>query len=180
MIEGLKQPYRIHVGSGRHVLDGWINVDLQTSSKAKRPPDIFAPADEIPLPDACASELMAIHLVEHVYLWSVPKALTEWRRLLQPGGLLVLEMPDIVKCAENLLRLIGKGDEKSLNSLAMHGMYGDAGLGDPLMLHSWGWTFKTLKPVLASHGFVKIKEHETQWHPIGKGVRDFRVEARKL
>lgn len=180
MLDHLKPPYRIHVGSGRHVLDGWVNVDVQASPKAKRPPDVLGTADSIPLPDGCASEIMAIHLFEHVYLWDVPKVLAEWRRLLQPGGLLVLEMPDVVKCAKNLIRLIEGSDAKALESQAMHGLYGDAGMRDPYMLHAWGWTPKTLKPVLAAAGFGKFKEAETQWHNTGKRHRDFRIEARRL
>lgn len=170
---------RLNVGCGRHVLEGWVNVDVVRSPKASRDPEILAKATEIPLEDGCADELMAIHLFEHFYLWEAPQALAEWRRLLKPGGLLVLEMPDIVKCAQNLLKLIDRGDAKAINSMAMHGLYGDAGLKDPWMCHRWGWTPKTLEPFLKANGFTKIRTAPTQWHPIGKAHRDFRMEARK-
>lgn len=170
---------RINVGCGRHVLDGWTNVDVQRSPKAKRDPEILAQATAIPLPDGCASEVMAIHLFEHFYYWEAPKALAEWHRLLKPGGLLVLEMPDVKKCAKNLLRLIEGEDIKSLDSLAMHGLYGDPREQDPWMGHRWGWTPKTIKPVLKKAGFGSFTEPPTQWHAIGRTLRDFRIEARK-
>jgi|SRR6185295_3543876 len=170
---------RLNVGSGRHVLDDWTNVDVVRSPKASRDPDIFANALEIPLPDNCADELMAIHLFEHFYRWDAPKALTEWHRLLKPGGKLILEMPDVKKCAKNLIRLIDGDDIKSVDSLAMHGLYGDPGTEDPWMSHKWGWTPKTLRPMLKKAGFTDMRETETQWHAIGRKLRDFRMEARK-
>jgi ubiquinone/menaquinone biosynthesis C-methylase UbiE len=170
---------RINVGCGRHILEGWINCDVARSPKASRDPEILAQATAIPLPDACADEVMGIHIFEHFYFWEAPKALAEWHRLLKPGGLLVLEMPDVKKCAKNLISLIDGEDVKSIASLAMHGIYGDPGYQDPFMCHRWGWTPKTLRKLLSASGFAKIKEADTQWHAIGRKLRDFRMEARK-
>ena len=52
-------------------------------------------------------------------------------------------------------------------------------MGDPWMIHKWGWTPKTIKPLLAETGFSSFSEPPTQWHGIGKAHRDFRIEARK-
>lgn len=170
----------MNVGAGRHVLDGFVNVDVQRSPKAARDPDVFADCKSIPLPDECADELMAIHLFEHLYYWEAPVALAEWRRLLKPGGLLILEMPDVKKCAANLVRLVDGDDVKSIDSMAMWGLYGDPNTSDPWMNHRWGWTPKTLKGLLKRSGFGQFAEPQTKWHPIGRSNRDFRVEARKL
>lgn len=170
---------RLNVGCGRHILDTHTNIDVARSPHASRDPDIFANALAIPLADGCASEIMAIHIFEHFYFWEAPKALAEWRRLLKPGGLLILEMPDIVKCAKNMIRLQDTGDLKTYESLTMFGMYGDPRAEDPYMCHRWGWTPKTLKKLLKTSGFTDFKEPETQWHRLGRGVRDFRMESRK-
>lgn len=170
---------KINVGCGYHVLDGWTNVDVQRAAKAPRDPEILADALHIPLPSGCADELMAIHLFEHFYAWDAPLALAEWHRLLKPGGLLVLEMPDIKKCAANLIRLVDGEDIKSLDSLAMWGIYGDPGAKDPWMNHKWGYTPKTLKGLLKRAGFGSFVDAPTKWHPIGRQMRDFRVESRK-
>ena len=170
---------KLNVGCGRHVLDGWVNVDVQRSPKAARDPEIFAEATKIPLDDGVADEVMAIHLFEHFHFWDAPKALAEWHRLLKPGGLLVLEMPDVKKCCKNLLRLIETPDLKDLDSLAMYGLYGDPRDQDPWMGHKWGWTPKTLRPLLKKAGFGDFTEPPTQWHAIGRKLRDFRIEARK-
>ena len=170
---------RLNICCGRHVLDGWTNIDVARSPKASRDPDVFANAISIPLPDACADEIMVIHGFEHLSYWNAPKALAEWHRLLKSSGLLVLEMPDIKKCCKNLLRLIETPDMKDLDSLAMFGIFGDPRAEDPWMSHLWGWTPKTIRPLLKKAGFGSFTEPPTQWHAIGRKLRDFRIEARK-
>lgn len=171
---------RINLGCGRHVLDGWVNVDVEISPKAPRPPDVLASAAAVPLPDGCADEVMAIHLLEHFYLWEVPAVLSEWRRLLRPGGQLTLELPDILKCARNLLKLTAAGGAAGeIDSAAMFGLYGDPGTRNPLMCHRYGWHPASLQVQLEAAGFTSLVWPPTQWHPVGRAHRDMRVEACK-
>lgn len=163
---------RLNIGSGNRRLPGYRNIDAVPRAGV----DMVAPADEIPLPDACADEVLAVHLLEHFFEWEVPEVLTEWARLLRPGGLLVLELPDLLKCARNLCE---QRPEKKPGQLTLWGIYGDATLKDPWMMHKSGWWFERLAPVVQAVGFVDISEHDTQYHPTGRGVRDFRLEARK-
>jgi len=162
---------RIHLACGKHILEGWVNCDIEKHSKAPKDPDIFCDVSEVPLPDLIADEVMAIHILEHFYHWEVPKVLAEWNRLLKVGGKLSLEMPDIMKAARNLID--GCDDQ-----MAMWPIYGDQTLENPLMCHKWGWTFKTLKPVLEAAGFTEVTLQFPEWHG-RKTMRDFRVEAIK-
>jgi SAM-dependent methyltransferase len=163
---------RLNIGCGNRRLQGYVGVDATRRPAA----DIVAPAHAIPLADGCAEEVLAVHLVEHVFAWEVPALLAEWHRLLKPGGLLALEMPDLLKCARNLAE--GRKTKKP-DQLCMWGIYGDDTLRDPLMMHRSGWWFDRLQPLVAAAGFVKISERETQHHATGRGVRDFRLEARR-
>lgn len=164
---------RLNIGCGDRRLPGYVGVDVVPRSAA----DLLAPAHEILLPNDCADEVLAIHLVEHVFAWEVPALLAEWARLLKPGGLLVLEMPDAMKCARNLVE--GRASKKKPDQLHMWGLYGDDTLEDPLMMHKSGWWFDRLSPLVAAAGFRDITEHETKFHPAGRGTRDFRLEAVK-
>lgn len=141
--------------------------------------DIVADARCIPLPDGCADEVMAIHLVEHFYAWEVPEALTEWCRLLRPKGKLILELPDIVKACKNVFEEVTRA-KKHPDQMGLWGVFGDPRLKDPYMNHKYGWTFKTLSPLVLQAGFVDPQEHETQFHPVGRTYRDFRLEAIKM
>lgn len=171
---------KVNVGCGRHVLDGWTNVDIQRSQFAHRDPEIFADLRKIPLPDECADEVMAIHVFEHFYLWECPDVIAEWRRLLKPGGILALELPNVVKCCENIIKGIGiEGGGKHADQLGLWGLYGDPQHQDPYMGHRWGWSPQTLTKFLAEHGFMKMKEEPTKWHPGGRAHRDMRIVAIK-
>lgn len=167
---------RLHVGCGKRVLDGWTNIDVVRNPGAPRDPEILAPAHAIPLPDGCASEVMAIHVFEHVALWQAPAVLAEWRRLLRPGGRLVLELPDLLKCARNLLRLAETGG-KPLQQMAMWGIYGDATLEDPHMMHQWGWWPESLSAFLVQQGFRDPRSEVPEWHRAGRDDRDMRIVA---
>ena len=163
---------KLNIGAGNRRLPGYTGVDAVQRPGA----DIVAPAHAIPLPDACADEILGVHIWEHFLYWECDGVLAEWRRLLKPGGALVLEMPDLLKCCRNILEgRVGKKPDQ----LGMWGLFGDVTLQDVHMLHRWAWTFATLQPFLAERGFVNIVERETQYHPAGRGVRDFRLEARK-
>lgn len=163
---------KLNIGAGNRRLPGYTGTDVVPRPGA----DIVAPAHAIPLPDGCAEEVLAVHLLEHVYSWEAPDLLREWARLLKPGGLLALEMPDVMKCARNLIE--GRTGKKP-DQLHMWGLFGDDTLRDPYMMHKAGWWFARLAPVVKACGFVDIVERETQFHPAGRGVRDFRLEARK-
>jgi len=168
---------RLSLGCGRHTPTDWFCIDAQQSPLASRPVDLICDVKQVPLPDACASELMAIHIFEHLYRWECDDALEEWRRLLRTGGLLIMEMPDLFKFCRNILE--AKAGHKHSDQLGMWGLYGDPRDKDPLMIHRWGWTFSTIQPLLLEHGFTDCKESQTQWHKVGQDVRDFRVTARK-
>lgn len=175
----LAQPVvRLNVGCGIRLREGYINIDVQEAKSLSGEivvPDLLSDAKSIPLPDHCAHELVAIHIFEHFYRWEVEGVLAEWRRLLKPRGLLALELPDIVKCARNLLK--GIEGNKHPEQLSMWGLYGDPRHCDHYMTHKWGWTPKTLKALLEANGFEGVRSMSTQFHPIGRDVRDMRIEA---
>ena len=156
-----EQAVRLNLGAGDKQIEGWTSVDLAGE------PDVRADVLDLPFPDGHADEVMAIHLFEHLYRWDAPAALREWRRVLKPGGLLILELPDLFKCCQNVLA--NKGER-----LGAWGLYGDPGYREPLMVHRWGWTFAELKAELVAAGFRKVREKVPQFH---KKARDMRVEA---
>lgn len=162
---------RVHVGCGRHVLDGWWNCDVQRHPKAARDPEALCDTRSIPLPDRCASVLMSCHVLEHFYRWEVDDVLAEWRRLLMPGGILILELPNLESACRNLLS--GLDDQ-----MCMWPIYGDWSHRDPYMMHKHGYTPGTLRALLEANGFHRVTFSPPQTH--GKRAnRDMRAEAIK-
>lgn len=164
---------KLNIGCGKRRIPGFTGVDAVARSAA----DIVAPAWQIPLKDGSVETIMAVHLWEHFYLWECPKVIAEWRRLLQPNGLLILELPDLLKCCKNILE--GRSSPLDPDQFTMWGVYGDPRTQDPFMTHRWGWTPKTLSAFLTAHGFTEIRNARPQYHISGADVRDMRVEARK-
>ena len=165
---------KLSIGCGDRRLPGYTGVDVIQRAAV----DIIAPADKIPLADGVADEVLAIHLVEHLLPWTVPDALGEWFRLLKPGGLLVLEMPDFLKSCRNIAE--GLKGKKHPDQMGMWGCFGDPRAKDPWMLHRWGYWFDSLKPLVEAAGFIGVVERDTRFHAAGgNGKRDFRLEACK-
>lgn len=164
---------RLNIGAGNKRIEGYTGVDAVARPAA----DIVANADAIPLPDASVDEIMAIHLFEHFYRWQCDDVLREWHRLLKVGGLLVLEMPDLMKTCRNVVE--GARSGKHPDQLTMWSLYGDPRDKDQYMTHRWAWHPASLSALLAEHGFTGMQERPTQFHRAGRDFRDFRMEARK-
>ncbi len=152
---------RLNLGAGRRPLEGYIGVDIAGE------PDVLADVRALPYEDGSVDEVIAIHLLEHLYRWEAPAALAEWARVLKPGGRLVLELPDVVKCCEQVLA--GAKDR-----LGVWGLYGSPEYADPLMCHRWGWRSDELAAELRTAGFTRVRVREPQFH---KKARDMRLEA---
>jgi predicted SAM-dependent methyltransferase len=162
---------KIHVGCGRHVLEGWWNCDVQRHPRAPRDPEALCDARAIPRSDGCASVVMACHVIEHFYRWEVGEVLAEWRRLLRPGGLLILELPNLEAACRNLLA--GLNDQ-----MGMWPIYGDWNHRDPYMMHKHGYTPRTLRALLEDHGFRAVVFSAPETHGKRKD-RDMRAMAVK-
>jgi SAM-dependent methyltransferase len=174
---------KIHMGCGARYWDGYINIDIQPPEGGKV--DIQADLRKIPLDDGVADEIQAIHVFEHFYYWEAEEVLQEWRRLLKPGGYLIMELPDMLKCCQNFVQQakgfhVGK-QGKNPDQLTYWGLYGDPRPKNPFMCHRWGWTPQTLSAFLTERGFkVTNANLPTIFHSVGRGVRDMRVEAVRL
>ena len=168
MEAAIQEPIRLNIGCGRRVLDGWVNVDKAVRGSE---PDIDADVRDLPFPDNYADEVMAIHLIEHFYVWEAPDVVSEWHRVLRPGGKIVLECPDLVKTVKHMYE--GRGEPH----LTMWPLYGDPSHMDPLMCHKWGYTPDSLAKLLDYVGFKGIAEEPAQFHM--KDVRDMRIVGYK-
>lgn len=165
---------KLNVCCGGRILDGWVNIDVAETPPKKL--DIKCDARHIPLDDGSADEIMCIHGFEHFYRWEVDELIEEWKRLLQPGGKLILELPDLMKCCRNILEGFTKAG-KHPDQAGMWGLYGDPRTKNPFMSHRWGWSPQTLSAFLQEHGFRAIRQEPTVFHPIGRERRDMRLVA---
>ena len=111
---------RLHLGCGSHAVSGWVNVDGSWSARIAKHPWLtralrmlpIAPAGllqqtwsreilvhdvrkRLPFADASFDAIYASHLLEHLYLKEAEGLLADGYRLLRPGGVIRLVVPDL-------------------------------------------------------------------------------------
>lgn len=135
----MTQYEKVHLGCGVKHLEGWFHVDaldLPHVDHVGRVEDLsFIPDDSVALIYAC-------HVLEHFGRNTYKAALAEWHRVLRPGGVLRLAVPDFGAAArlylsgdlprgiEDVRGLVTGGQRDEYD---FHGMiFDEASLGDAL------------------------------------------------
>ena len=82
---------RLNIGCDRSEIAGYVGVDFNPDVD----PDILAEADDLHMiEDNTVDEIYASHVLEHLPYGN--KALEEWLRVLKPGGMLTVIVPDLM------------------------------------------------------------------------------------
>ena len=85
----------------------WQNFDFSPADVGIRYANLLA---RLPLGDSSCSVVYSSHFFEHIPRAHIPKFLQECNRVLKPGGVLRLVMPDTEEICEEYLRQIHQGD----------------------------------------------------------------------
>lgn len=86
---------RVNLGSGFRCLPGWVNVD-QFNGDAERREDVRT----VDFPAGTVDEVLASHVLEHLTRADALAIVGNVFRWLKPGGLFVVEMPNLTTCLE--------------------------------------------------------------------------------
>lgn len=94
---------RANLGCGRHVHEGWINIDLASSEPGVLVHDL---STGIPLPEQSCSIVYHSHVLEHLDRAKAHFVLRECHRILKPEGVLRVAVPDLEQiCRTYLVKL---------------------------------------------------------------------------
>lgn len=138
-------PRRVNLGCGFKKLPGYLNVDLN----AFHEPDLVADASRLEaLPDEYFEHVLAEDVLEHIPRLRTRNVLKEWNRILALGGVLELQVPDVIGLAR-LLEAKRKSPREQEHLLKC--LFGtQAYEGD---FHYTGFTDTLLRALLAETGF---------------------------
>lgn len=138
---------KLNLGAGKKSLPGWVNVDIYPGDGIDVALDLsLAPKCYATFPDGAAEEILAKHFIEHLTPLEWVATLPEWHRILAPGGVLTIECPDAMTCAQNFV-----SDRAGLRWSMWHrALIGDDTSGG---LHKQLFTIPRLTGELKAYGF---------------------------
>ena len=92
-------PRRVNLGCGYDRRPGYLNVDFVE----RHEPDVVADVRDLSvLPSDYFEEVLAHDVLEHMPRGDTMRALTEWARILKPGGSIVVRVPSFPHLTELL------------------------------------------------------------------------------
>ncbi len=139
----MNETIKLNLGSGDTTLKGYVNIDRKFGSLAY----------PLAYPDNSIDEVRASHVLEHFPRDEVGKVVADWARVLKPGGVLKVAVPDfdwIVSAYQN-----GYREDRRLE----HYLYGGQEDGDDF--HKALFNEPRLQRLLQSAGLSDIK----RWPP---------------
>lgn len=155
----------------------WVELRLDIDPQVK--PDIIGSITDLSsIEDNCVDAIYSSHNLEHIYDCEIPGALAEFKRVLKPGGFVLLVVPDLQIAAE----FIAKGDLESpavytspagdIPPLLMfYGMRTFRSDMSPYMDHKTGFTAKTMQDKLNKAGFANVQVFRKDFNVIGYGQK---------
>lgn len=126
----------------------WVNVDVRPEVN----PDVVWDMENIPYPfkDAEFDLVLLKDVLEHVSWRMIDDVIKEVRRILKPGGRLIIQCPDLEAIATKVILSPRHGSDYRALS---YWVYGSGDYGPP-SFHRAGFTMRAMERLLRAHGFV--------------------------
>jgi SAM-dependent methyltransferase len=177
---------RLEIGGGPHAQRGFLHVDIDPGAHHL---EWVAPAWSLPLEDGWATEIVAVHALEHVTPARLVDTLREWRRVLAPDGRVEVHVPNGPALMEAFVARPVAEKWPIMGSIL--GMYCSPEVRDPRALkrrsdHQMIFDVPLLSWALEAAGFTAVSDltgvvedrHSAPWRDL---VADYSLiaEARK-
>ncbi len=145
--------FKLNIGA-RVISEGWKNLDIDPGPGVDYVGDC---CDLSQFGANTADVIYASHVLEHVsYIKQLPTALNEWFRVLKPGGLVMISVPDFEAMCQ-LFVLPGLNFQVRFHIMRI--IFG--GQMDKNDFHTVGLTFEFMESYLKTAGFQDIQRVES-------------------
>ncbi|MFX0002025.1 MAG: hypothetical protein ACFE9C_01160 [Candidatus Hodarchaeota archaeon] len=155
---------KLNVGSGKRYESDYCNIDLYEGILA----DQKISATNLSFPDNSCEEVKAIQFIEHIGFFEALYVLSEFFRVLQNNGILIIETPDIEKAFQSYLH----GDYEQQKEI-LGWVFGIPHEG---LQHKLCYPPKLLTEMLIKIGFIDINEKK-YYNP--ESIPTLRIECKK-
>jgi len=165
-LDSLRQPgeeLKLNLGAGFEVIEGWMSLDAQAGGTTL---NLLRP---LPFDDASVDFAFLAHVLEHFYFpLEAFGVLREIRRILKPGGVLRIIVPDIGQCLlayasgdrQFFVRrdeaLFGKPRNGSLLRYFLQYAGAYHGPDGQMISHKYGYDAETLTDLVKDAGFIPM------------------------
>ncbi|MFK7759473.1 MAG: methyltransferase domain-containing protein [Phycisphaerales bacterium] len=108
--QDISQRPRLHLGCGDRAHPEWINADLNPTESSILPIDATKP---LPFADDSFDAVYHAHMLEHLTPDAGQRLIMECARVLRPGGVLRVTVPDLETLARNYISALDNATSKS-------------------------------------------------------------------
>ena len=147
---------KVNLGCGENYIPGFTHVDLDTYPHIDHQRDI---RDLDIFDDNSADLIYSSHSLEYFDRIEVKAVLKEWIRVLKPGGVLRLAVPDFEAMVKVYLNYRDLDHRGILGPLYGKWPYKTVGEKVDTFYHKTTYDFKSLKNTLENAGLTKIKRY---------------------
>jgi SAM-dependent methyltransferase len=156
----------LNVGAGPHYAAGWWNTDV-CETDLIRPDQVVDPGDPFPFEKDTFERIYLGHVLEHVPWERLPAWLDDLRRVLRPGGWLMVVGPDTLRTIE-LYRTGGADLEQLMPVIEGPGAWLHGQGYEPLRWgsdrHHWNCWEARVVDVLTDAGFDEVTPYGVDRH----------------
>jgi predicted SAM-dependent methyltransferase len=153
-----QRPLRLHLGSGFEYKAGWINLDL-APLKVDVPWNL---ANGIPFEPGTVEAILHEHLLEHLTLAQGHGLMRECVRVLEPGGVLRIGVPDAGACLDSYAGLADQdwAESQPTPMVAVMSLFYEHG-------HACMYDAETLELLCLASGFASAKRSDAGGGTLG-------------
>lgn len=110
LLNDMKGPIKLNVGCGTDYKDGWINIDNNTDNNIEKLDLNWDLRNPLPFADESVDFIFNEHFFEHLTVEEAMPAMQDLMRVLKPGGVMRIAMPDLENIVHNYLHVPLKDD----------------------------------------------------------------------
>jgi predicted SAM-dependent methyltransferase len=147
-----RRPLQLHLGSSTNRLAGWVNIDLLRPGRRL---DLYWDLRRgLPFPSARVDAIFAEHLFEHLTHDDGSALVRECLRVLRPGGVLRIGVPDLDRYIASYL-----GQDDLIDRVRPGRPTRAIALGETFFLygHRCMYDFETLERTCIDAGFAAVE-----------------------
>ena len=122
-------------------------LDLLATRNLEFVADTLCDICSLPIGDACVEHILVVQTFEHLTRDQVNAALSDWFRVLKPGGTLQIDVPDI----EKSIQLFLDADSREGREAVARLIFGSR--KSALFYHHFGYAPEGLQGLLGQFGF---------------------------